>query len=367
MAVDYACSPQRDVVDNVSIRAVLENGVGRLSVSLHADAANPEMLLRCGEVEQGFEKIGGNHYSAILKLPEVTPWWPHTHGTPHLYELTLVSDGTEYSLGKTGFRRIEIDRGVDGDGFGLRVNGEPVFCRGAVWTTADIVRLPGFRADYEPFLRLAAGAGMNMIRIGGTMAYETPEFFELCDELGILVWQDFMFANFDYPRSDKAFTGHVHAEVEGFIHGVQASPSLAVLCGGSEIYQQAAMLGLPQEFWRGPLTEDVIPAIAERMRPDVPYVPNSPHGGPCLSRQIPASRTITALVPICARWRMLAAPTSGLLQKPSPSPMHRNKRHCSGIWMSRQSIVRCGKLAFRGIAAPPGFRGCSRLLPEGTL
>ncbi|SCW71002.1 beta-mannosidase [Rhizobium mongolense subsp. loessense] len=266
-------------IDNVSIRAVLENGIGRLSVSLHADAENPQMLLRCGAVEQGFEKIGANHYSAILKLPEVTPWWPHTHGTPHLYELTLVSDGTEYSLGKTGFRRIEIDRGVDGDGFGLRVNGEPVFCRGCVWTTADIVRLPGARADYEPFLRLAAGAGMNMIRIGGTMAYETPEFFQLCDELGILVWQDFMFANFDYPRSDKAFTGHVHAEVEGFIHGVQASPSLAVLCGGSEIYQQAAMLGLPQEFWRGPLTEDVIPAIAERMRPDVPYVPNSPCGG----------------------------------------------------------------------------------------
>lgn len=266
-------------IDNVSIRAVLENGVGRLSVSLHADAENPEMLLRCGDAEQGFEKIGGNHYSAILKLPEVTPWWPHTHGTPHLYELTLVSHGTEYSLGKTGFRRIEIDRGVDGDGFGLRVNGEPFFCRGAVWTTADIVRLPGLRADYEPFLRLAAGAGMNMIRIGGTMAYETPQFFEVCDELGILVWQDFMFANFDYPRSDKAFTGHVHAEVEGLIHGVQASPSLAVLCGGSEIYQQAAMLGLPQEFWRGPLTEDVIPAIAERMRPDVPYVPNSPYGG----------------------------------------------------------------------------------------
>ncbi|TCU16471.1 glycosyl hydrolase 2 galactose-binding domain-containing protein [Rhizobium sullae] len=267
-------------IDNVSIRAVLEeSGIGRLSVSLHTDAENPEMLFRCGEVEQKFEKVGGNHYSAILKLPQVTPWWPHTHGTPHLYGPMLVADGTEYSLGRTGFRRIEIDHGVDGNGFGLRVNGEPVFCRGAVWTTADIVRLPGARADYEPFLRLAAGAGMNMIRIGGTMAYETPEFFGLCDELGILVWQDFMFANFDYPRSDKSFMGHVHAEVEGFLHGVQASPSLAVLCGGSEIHQQAAMLGLPQEFWNNPLSEDVIPAIAARMRPDVSYVPNSPHGG----------------------------------------------------------------------------------------
>ncbi|MBX5013187.1 glycoside hydrolase family 2 protein [Rhizobium lentis] len=267
-------------IDNVSIRAILEeNGVGRLSVSLHNNAENPAMLLRCGGMEQPFEKIGDNHYSAILKLADIEPWWPHTHGKPRLYDLTLVSDGVEYSLGTTGFRRIEVDRGADGDDFALLVNGERIFCRGAVWTTADIARLPGGRADYEPFLRLAAQAGMNMVRIGGTMAYETPDFFALCDELGLLVWQDFMFANFDYPRNDKAFLGHVHAEVEEFLHGVQASPSLAILCGGSEIHQQAAMLGLPMEFWSGPITDEIIPAIVTRMRPDVPYVPNSPYGG----------------------------------------------------------------------------------------
>ncbi|AIC29428.1 glycoside hydrolase family 2 protein [Rhizobium etli bv. mimosae str. IE4771] len=267
-------------IDNVSIRTVLdESGVGRLSVSLHSSADNPSMLLRCGGMEQPFEKVGENHYSAILKLADIEPWWPHTHGAPRLYELTLVSDGVEYSLGSTGFRRIEVERGADGGDFALLINGERIFCRGAVWTTADIARLPGGRADYEPFLRLAAEAGMNMIRIGGTMAYETPDFLALCDELGLLVWQDFMFANFDYPRNDKAFLGHVHAEVEEFLHGVQASPSLAVLCGGSEIHQQAAMLGLPMEFWSGPVTDEIIPAIVARMRPDVPYVPNSPYGG----------------------------------------------------------------------------------------
>ncbi|MDK4733389.1 glycoside hydrolase family 2 protein [Rhizobium sp. CNPSo 3490] len=273
---------QRDPksIDNVCIRAVLEeSGAGRLSVSLHNNAEDPAMLLRCGGMEQPFEKIGENHYSAILKLSDIEPWWPHTHGTPRLYDLTLVSAGEEYSLGSTGFRRIDVDRGADGEDFALLVNGERVFCRGAVWTTADIAQLPGGRADYEPFLRLACQAGMNMIRIGGTMAYETPDFFALCDELGLLVWQDFMFANFDYPRNDKAFLGHVHAEVEEFLHGVQASPSLAVLCGGSEIHQQAAMLGLPMEFWSGPVTDEIIPAIAARMRPDVPYAPNSPYGG----------------------------------------------------------------------------------------
>jgi beta-mannosidase len=267
-------------IDNVSIRAILEGkNAGRLSVSLHTDAENPQMLLRCDEAEQAFEKLGDNHYSAILRLPEVKPWWPHTHGEAYLYDLTLVADGAEYSLGRTGFRRIEIDRGADGHDFALLINGERIFCRGAVWTTADIVKLPGGREDYAPFLKLAAEAGMNMIRIGGTMAYETPDFFAICDELGLLVWQDFMFANFDYPKNDKAFLGHVHAEVEEFLHGVQSSPSLAVLCGGSEIQQQAAMLGLPQQYWGNAIADEVIPAIAARMRTDVPYVANSPHGG----------------------------------------------------------------------------------------
>ena len=273
---------RRDVVslDNVTVRAVLEpDGTGRLSVSLHTDADAPDVVLRCDGRDQPFEKVGEGHYSAILRLKDVRVWWPHTHGTPDLYDYAIVVDGAEHPVGRTGFRTVEADRGADGQDFALVVNGTRVFCRGAVWTTADIVRLPGTRADYEPFLRLAAEAGMNMIRIGGTMAYETPDFFALCDELGLLVWQDFMFANFDYPRNDKAFMAHVHAEVEEFLHGVQGSPSLAVLCGGSEIYQQAAMLGLPSDFWSGPITEEIIPAIAHRLRPDVPYVPNSPSGG----------------------------------------------------------------------------------------
>ncbi|MFK0334036.1 glycoside hydrolase family 2 protein [Rhizobium sp. NPDC090275] len=273
---------RRDVVslDDVSVRAVMEpDGSGKLSVSLRTDAEAPELSLRCGGIEQAFEKVGERHYSAILRLKDVEPWWPHTHGTPRLYDYAVVIDGVEHPLGKTGFRSVVADRGTDGSDFALLINGERVFCRGAVWTTADIVKLPGVRADYEPFLRLAAEAGMNMIRIGGTMAYETPEFFRLCDELGLMVWQDFMFANFDYPKNDKAFTAHVHAEVEEFLHGVQGSPSLTVLCGGSEIYQQAAMLGLPPEFWSGPITDEIIPAIAARLCPEIPYVPNSPSGG----------------------------------------------------------------------------------------
>lgn len=272
--------PGAPVVRDLSLRPdLLENGEGRLYASLSIEGDVEELLLRCGETVQAFEKDGGGRYTAILKIPGVEPWWPHTHGTSQLHDVTLVVDGVEHALGRTGFRRLSVDRGADGQDFALIVNGERIFCRGAVWTTADIVRLPGGREDYQSWLRLAAEAGMNMIRIGGTMAYETPEFFRLCDELGLLVWQDFMFANFDYPKNDKAFNAHVETEVSQFLGRTRLSPSLAILCGGSEIHQQAAMMGLPERFWSSPIVEEIIPPVAQSLRPDVPYVVNSPSGG----------------------------------------------------------------------------------------
>jgi beta-mannosidase len=111
------------------------------------------------------------------------------------------------------------------------------------------------------------------------MTYETPEFFALCDELGLMVWQDFMFANFDYPGSDAAFAELVRKEAVDLLESIQASPSLTVLCGGSEMFQQAAMLGMPKKFWSGAITDQIIPEIYEALRPDVIYVPNSPFGG----------------------------------------------------------------------------------------
>ncbi|MDI7861817.1 glycoside hydrolase family 2 protein [Rhizobiaceae bacterium n13] len=252
-------------------------GILRLSFTQEGEAVR--FRLACSGSESEAERGGDGCYSGTLRLSDVEPWWPHTHGVPHLYEVSLLVDGVSHSLGRTGFRRIDIDRGTHGNDFAVLVNGEKVFCRGAVWTNADIVGLPGRRADYEPWLKLAVEAGMNMIRIGGTMTYETPEFFALCDELGLMVWQDFMFANFDYPAKDEAFLAHVRAEIDNLLSAIQLSPSLSILCGGSEIYQQAAMMGLPERIWSGPLTEEILPELVARRRPGVPYVANSPIGG----------------------------------------------------------------------------------------
>ncbi|WP_425419571.1 glycosyl hydrolase 2 galactose-binding domain-containing protein [Oricola indica] len=263
-----------------TMTATLENdGTGVLSLAFSLDNAPGVPIIRCaGESAEATRGDDGS-WRAELRIADVAAWWPHTHGDPALHAIYVDAGGESFSLGKAGFRRIEVERGADGEGFALTVNGTPVFCRGAVWTNADIVNLPGDAESYRPWLDLAADAGMNMLRVGGTMVYESPDFFALCDELGLMVWQDFQFANYDYPVGDDAFAGAVRDEARHFLGATMGSPSLAVLCGGSEIYQQGAMLGLPESKWRGPLTEEILPEICAELRPDAVYAANSPDGG----------------------------------------------------------------------------------------
>ena len=256
-----------------------EAGEGRLAVSLRLNEAPAGLRISCGGCEAALSPDAQGIWRGEMTIPDAEPWWPRSHGKPRLYDIELLAGGERRTVGRTGFRRIAVDHGADGRDFSLSVNGVDVFCRGAVWTSADIVGLPGNRESYRPWLELAAEAGMNMIRIGGTMAYEGRDFFDLCDELGLLVWQDFMFANFDYPVKDEAFRAHVTVEAGQLLAALQGCPSLAVVCGGSEIAQQAAMMGLPERFWKSPLTEEILSALCAELRPDVVYVENSPNGG----------------------------------------------------------------------------------------
>ena len=124
----------------------------------------------------------------------------------------LASAGVETVLldekGKHQFLSMageKIDWPVEDGAFTVRVNGVDVFCRGACWTTTDIVTLGEGAAAYDKAVGQARAAGMNMLRVGGTMVYEDDAFYEACDAQGILVWQDFMFANCDYPGEAPAF------------------------------------------------------------------------------------------------------------------------------------------------------------------
>jgi len=262
-------------LDDVRIAADADGTDGVLTVSFSGPPDG--LVLRCGGVEAPFAEVEGRA-SASLRLPNADLWWPATHGRPSLYDVEIVAAGRVHHLVRTGFRHLELDRG-DGTDFAVRVNGVDVFCRGAVWTNADLLTLSGTREAYEPLLRQAADAGMNLIRIPGVATYEAPAFYDLCDELGLMVFADLMFANFDYPGSDASFLAHVEEEVRQFLDARQGSPSLVVVSGGSEIAQQAAMLGLPADYWYSPLVTDALPALVADLRPDVAWVPGSPSGG----------------------------------------------------------------------------------------
>jgi beta-mannosidase len=115
--------------------------------------------------------------------------------------------------------------------------------------------------------------------VPGIGCYEGEEFYELCDRLGILVWQDFMFANLDYPESDEQFMNGVRREVTHVLRGLGKRPSLAVLCGGSEVAQQVAMLGLDPQLAYGPLYGELLPSLVKQAAVEAPYVPSTPWGG----------------------------------------------------------------------------------------
>ena len=274
---DLRVVPAAAILGDVTLRARCEGDDGVLEVRIKTDARLAHVS--CGSDTATLVSSAPGVLAGTLCLPKVEKWWPHTHGTPKLYDVTARIGDTNLTLGRVGFRSIEIDRDTDGEGFGLKVNGVPTFCRGALWTNADLAALPGTREAYEPLLRLARDGGMNMLRIGGTMTYETRAFFDLADEFGLLVWQDFMLANFDYPAADAAFAETIAQEAINVLRTIGPAPSLAILCGGSEVAQQAAMMGLPQSAWSNALFDSVLPQACAQARPDVPYIANTPFGG----------------------------------------------------------------------------------------
>jgi beta-mannosidase len=239
-------------------------GVHRAELSLHAGAG-------------GTEAIG------TMTVPDVELWWPHTHGSPTLYAVTLLAriGATEIAVdaGRVGFRRLEAGKDLERDGVKLCINGVPTFARGAVWTPLDLAAPHSTVGALRRVLGAVIDGGMNMLRVPGIACYESEDFYDLCDELGILLWQDFMFANLDYPERDPAFMDSVQREARQVLGALGRRPSLAVLCGGSEVAQQVAMLGLDPQLANGPLYGDVLPALVAGADIEAPYLPSTPWGG----------------------------------------------------------------------------------------
>jgi beta-mannosidase len=266
--------------------------VSSVEVELSGPSGSHRTQLVLEEMHHSGEAIndpGEDHVSARgeLLIPGVVRWWPHTHGEPVLHDVRLVVHGadepTAIDAGRIGFRDLAFGAGpshdIEQDGLELHVNGVRVFARGAVWTPIDPIGLAPPEAELRAELSRVRDAGMNMLRLPGTGAYETDTFHDLCDELGILVWQDFLFANLDYPIADEHFRASVTREATDILAALGGRPSLTVLCGNSEVEQQVAMMGLDPSLGRGELFGELLPELVRDSGVDAAYIPTAPCGG----------------------------------------------------------------------------------------
>ncbi len=223
-----------------------------------------------------------------VELSDVHLWWPHGHGDQPLYDVTVELLTGEHPSSahhrRVGFRTVELDTAADAHGSAFRfiVNGAPIVIRGANWIPDDcfIPRLTAAR--YRERVTQARDANLNLLRVWGGGIFERDEFFDACDELGVLTWQDFLFACAAYPEEAPLWQ-EVEAEARDNVARIAHRPSLVLLNGCNE-----NIWGFFDWDWQGPLNgatwglgyyTELLPRVCAELAPNVPYWAGSPFSG----------------------------------------------------------------------------------------
>jgi beta-mannosidase len=243
-------------------------------------------------------KKGINTISVPYETKGMKLWQPNGSGEANLYDfkIKLSKDLNNIDVKdiRIGLRTIELIQEKDekGKSFYFKVNGNPLYIKGTNWIPGDSFSPRMTKEKYQKLIKDTKDANMNMIRIWGGGIYEDDEFYKACDENGILVWQDFMFAGSFYP-ADEAFLNNVKEEVKDQVNRLQNHPSIALWCGNNEIDEAIVNWGYQKQFkyskndslqvWKDykKLFHDVIPnALAENLKSDKNiYWPSSPSIG----------------------------------------------------------------------------------------
>lgn len=224
-----------------------------------------------------------------LVVPAPKLWWTHDLGEPYLYELevTLLADGEPVETYRKpfGIRTLELqlkdEQGAPSFAFAL--NGVKLFAKGANWIPADhlIGAIPDAR--YRDLIALSVDSNMNMLRVWAGGIYEKDVFYEECDTRGVLVWQDFAFANALFPDFNRDFMDNVRKEVEYNVKRLRNHASLALWCGNNEIdwlYDMKTAGGdITCPFYGEAIYHELIPEVLEELDDSRAYWPSSPYGG----------------------------------------------------------------------------------------
>jgi beta-mannosidase len=218
-----------------------------------------------------------------LAVPDPALWWPRGYGEPALYALE-VRLGDDAWRRRIGFRAVRVDTAPDGAGtpFTVVVNDRAVFVRGVNWIPDDVfvTRVTGERLAHR--LGQAAGANINLLRVWGGGRYESDDFYDLADERGLLVTQDFLFACAAYPE-EEPFAAEVAAEAAEQVTRLASHPSLILWTGNNENiwgwHDWGWQRALAGRTWGAGFYHRLLPDVVSTLDPTRPYWPGSPWSG----------------------------------------------------------------------------------------
>ncbi|MDQ2856639.1 MAG: hypothetical protein M3R68_09945, partial [Acidobacteriota bacterium] len=230
---------------------------------------------------------GVNRVALDFVVARPALWWPNGLGAHPIYSFKarLLIDGKriDETVTRTGLRSLELRQQPDesGKSFTFVINGQPVFAKGGNWIPADSFPTRISTAKYRQLLESVRDTNMNMLRVWGGGIYERDDFYDLCDEMGILVWQDFMFGCSLYP-GDQMFLDNVRQEAIDNVKRLRNHPSIAIWVGNNEIESGWFHWGwkdqLPARLWDDylKLFYGVLPEVCASLDPSRPYWPSSP-------------------------------------------------------------------------------------------
>jgi len=267
---------------------VVSRGVERATVEITSPDGSFEPATVRADLRSGVDTV-----EVGLVIPDPERWWPNGLGAQRLYDVRarLSSAGRQDTAHRrVGLRTVQVVTESDsiGEAFYVVVNDVPVFMKGANYVPADHFTPRSDRSRHRRLFEAVVAANMNMLRVWGGGVYEDDHFYDLADELGILIWQDFMFANAMVP-ADEAFLSNVAAEARDQVRRLRNHPSLALWCGNNEIdeawhnwdWSQPYTPEQAEAIWSAyeQVFHRVLPHAVAENDPDRFYWPSSPSIG----------------------------------------------------------------------------------------
>lgn len=276
----FLVSEKKNAVSHVGVQAYIDGNVTFRIEFNDKYIGNVEIAIMHNGVTVAQESKEVKCKKFLINLCVENPllWWPNGYGDQPIYEYKVIcADGAEY-CGTFGFRKIELLRQVrdrDSIGFRFKINGHDIFCRGSNWVPAECMTGSLKDEKYYSLLKAAKDANMNMLRVWGGGIYEKDCFYEYCDRMGIMIWQDFMFACSEIPEDNPDFIHEITEEAIEQVKRLGNHPCLTYWCGMNEV--------------RGSFSEDVeerysvftlhylLRGITSQFTPDIPYERTSPY------------------------------------------------------------------------------------------